>query len=145
MKTISSTLFLTVFFMATIISGCSNGNVRFGGKVTFSDDDSPLTTGTVCFESSTFLGRGELDKNGKYDLGSLSAKDGIPKGTYRVYITGAAQGGTDEKGTPILVPLIDPKFVAGNTSGLTVTIDGSSKSFDITVDRYQPSAKPNKK
>ena len=137
MKAIQRIFFSTVLLLVIFVLGCSNGNVRFGGKVTYSDDDSPLTTGTVCFESGTFLGRGELDGNGKYDMGSLSARDGIPKGTYSVYITGAAKGGMNERGAPALVPLIDPKYVAGGTSGLTVTIDGKSRSFDIKVDRYQ--------
>jgi len=138
MQAIQKTLLFMSLLLATFASGCMNGNVRFGGTVTFSDDGSPLTMGTVCFESSEFLARGELDQNGKYDLGSLSAKDGIPKGTYRVYITGAAKGGMNERGAPVLVPLIDPKYVAGHSSGFSVTIDGKSRSFDIQVDRYQP-------
>ena len=121
-------------------TGCLNGNVNFGGKVTFSDDGSPLTMGTVCFESPGFLARGELDKDGKYDLGSLSASDGVPKGTYQVYITGAAKGGTNDRGELVPIPLIDPKFTSANT-GMTVTIDGNSKSYDIKVDRYQENAK----
>lgn len=141
MKTIQKTLFSSALLSTIFVLGCSNGNVRFGGQVTYSDDGSPLTMGTVCFESSTFLARGELDSNGRYDLGSLSAKDGIPQGTYRVYITGAAKGGMNEKGVLVLVPLIDPKYVAGNTSGLSVTIDGKSRSFDIQVNRYQPPTK----
>ena len=134
-----------VVISATMLgTGCSNGNVSFGGKVTFSDDDSPLTLGTVCFESPTFLGRGELNQDGKYDLGSLSTSDGIPKGTYKVYVTGAAKGGMSDKGSPILIPIIDPKYVAASTSGLSVTIDGKSKSFDIKVDRYKEPAKGKK-
>ena len=138
MKTTQKTLFCTILLLLAFALGCS-GNVRFGGNVTFSDDGSPLTIGTVCFESSSFLSRGELDQNGRYNLGSVSAKDGIPKGTYNVYITGAAKGSMNESGAPVLTPLIDPKYVAGHTSGLTVTIDGKSKSFDIQVDRYQAS------
>ena len=132
--------------------GCSQ-NVKLGGRVTFSDDESPLTTGVVCFESDSFLARGVLNQDGYYDLGSLALKDGIPKGEYRVYISEAVavekatithvpgqpeyvmrSGGVGGK---MLIPLIDPKFTAGKTSGLIVTIDGSSKKFDFQVDRFQ--------
>jgi len=137
------------------ILGCGS-NVKFGGRVTYSDDGSPLTTGMVCFESNTFLARGPIDKDGYYDLGSLALNDGIPKGEYRVYISGAdsveqvemkqvpgqaayvtstSMSGT--MGGQIFTPLIDPKFTEGKTSGLTVTIDGSSKQFDFKVDRYK--------
>ena len=139
--------------------GCGP-NVKFGGKVTYSDDGSPLAVGMVCFESDSFLARGELNKDGYYDLGSQNLKDGIPKGVYRVYISGAedvediaAQGDgqadyatyvmssasmAGTMGGKIFSPLIDPKFTSGNTSGLTVNIDGTSKTFDFQVDRYQP-------
>ena len=138
------------------ILGCGP-NVKFGGRVTYSDDDSPLTTGMVCFESNTFLARGPLDKDGCYDLGSLALNDGIPKGEYRVYVSGAdsveqvemkqvpgqadyvtSTGMSGTMAGQIFTPLIDPKFTQGKTSGITVTIDGSSKKFDFQVDRYQP-------
>lgn len=139
------------------IVGCGS-NTKFGGRVTYSDNDAPLTTGLVCFESNSFLARGELNKDGYYDLGSLNLNDGIPKGEYRVYISGAdsveevemkqVSGQADyvtsmgdmsgTMGGRRFTPLIAPKFADGKTSGLTVTIDGTSKKFDFQVDRYQP-------
>ena len=148
--------YFAVLILLCGMTGCGS-NVKFGGRVTFSDDDSPLTTGMVCFESNSFLARGPLDPDGCYDLGSLTLNDGIPKGEYRVYISGADAveeatvthvPGQAEYVTSssvrgamagqIFTPLIDPKFTRGKTSGLTVTIDGSSKKFDFQVDRYQP-------
>lgn len=138
------------------ILGCGS-NVKFGGRVTYSDDGSPLTTGMVCFESNTFLARGPLNQDGYYDLGSLALKDGIPKGEYRVYISGAnAVEDVEVKQVPgqaeyvtrqtvsgamagqIFTPLIDRKYTDGKTSGIIVNIDGASKIFDFQVDRYQP-------
>ena len=147
-------VFILLFLLAGI-PGCGP-NVKFGGRVTFSDDDSPLTTGMVCFESDTFLARGPLNQDGYYDLGSLALNDGIPKGEYRVYISGAVsvedapveqvseqaphlmRSAAGTMAGQIFTPLTDPKFTEGKTSGLTVTIDGSSKKFDFKVDRYQP-------
>ena len=149
--------FSAVLFLLCGIIGCSQ-NVQFGGRVTFSDDGSPLTQGTVCFETDTFLARGELNKNGYYDLGSLKLKDGIPKGEYRIYIVGAesvedapsvpvpdGQAGhlvtsrySGTMGDKIITSLIDQKYQSSKTSGLTVTIDGMSKTFDFRVERYKP-------
>lgn len=129
------------------VLGCGQ-NVPFGGRVTFSDDNSPLPVGTVCFEKGTFLARGELTKDGHYDLGSLKLKDGIPKGEYRVCILGATEsaaqapvvqvGGAATVPPKSLVPLIDSKYATIATSGLRVTIDGTTKTFDFQVDRYKP-------
>ncbi|MGL4943310.1 MAG: hypothetical protein ACRC46_08980 [Thermoguttaceae bacterium] len=129
-----------------LLSGCSK-NVSMGGKVTFSDDGSPLSVGTVCFESATFLARGEIKPDGTYVIGSLSEKDGLPAGTYKVCIAGAAKeigktqidslSGTQMEGMPIYEPLIDEKFAKAATSGIEITVDNKTKSLDFKVDRFK--------
>lgn len=147
--------YCVLLILLSVILGCGS-NVKFGGRVTFSDDGSPLTTGMVCFESDSFLARGPLNQDGYYDLGSLVLNDGIPKGEYRVYVSGAeAVEDVEIKQVPgqaghvtrpsmsgtmagqTFTPLIDVKYSSGKTSGLTVNIDGTSKKFDFQVDRYQ--------
>lgn len=137
----------TCLYLLLLITGCS-GNIRFGGKVTFSDDDSPLTNGTVCFVSETHVARGILNAEGGYRLGtSARSADGLSPGTYRVYISGAYEkiepvvpirGGNDAE--PIVremprVLLIDGKYMRPETSGLSVEISDKVKSFDFQVDR----------
>ncbi|MGL4944460.1 MAG: hypothetical protein ACRC46_14865 [Thermoguttaceae bacterium] len=125
------------------VLGCGTGHVPMGGMVTFSDDGSPLTAGTVCFETDSFYGRGELDEKGKYTLGFDKPGNGIPKGSYRVYVSGAqvedgvieTMGSTGKSTRPKYKSLVDKKFESGATSGLTFVADGKENKFDFKVDR----------
>ncbi|MDR0338326.1 MAG: hypothetical protein LBI18_14715 [Planctomycetaceae bacterium] len=134
-------LFFSFLLTLILLTGCGD-KVGLGGKVTFSDDGSPLGVGTVCFETDTYLARGTLKADGSYVVGSLSEKDGLPAGSYRVYISGAEREvGQDKEGMAMMEPLIDTKFSSGSTSELTLDVTASTKNFDFKVDRYVP---PNK-
>ena len=133
-------------FLALLASlcvwGCGNGNVGLSGQITFSDDGSPLTVGTVFFVSDSHLARGDISSDGTYRLGSLSEKDGLPAGVYRIYISGAIkESGTDNRGGmgggmgADMIPLIDPKFTNAKSSGIEVDVTSSLKTFDFKVDR----------
>ena len=121
-------LLYTVLVLTTI--GCSD-KVIIRGKVTFSDDQSPLTVGQVVFQNDTLQARGTLKPDGTYILGTLSEKDGIPKGTYKVTITNAMENVTDPSRpmVPVLRSLIVP------LKDMTVVVDGKQKVYDIVVDR----------
>jgi hypothetical protein len=137
---------IVLFWLLVIlaVSGCGK-NVGLSGKVTFSDDNSPLTFGEVCFRTDTFLARGKLKKNGTYTVGSLTETDGIPPGIYQVYITGAVNEiglvniGTNKE-TTLVEQLIDEKYGNPEKSGLTVEIKKTT-TFNIQVDRYIPKKK----
>ncbi|MDR0608717.1 MAG: hypothetical protein LBG58_01235 [Planctomycetaceae bacterium] len=120
------TIVVTFVVALLCIAGCS-GNVGLSGRVSF-PDGSPLTVGEVYFETDTFLAHGSIGKDGRYVLGSLGEKDGLPPGTYRVSIVGAMEGESRETARY----LIDEKYKDGRTSGLTCTVSGST-TFDITV------------
>ena len=133
--------------------GCGT-NGPLSGTVTFSDDGSPVPAGTVCFENNTRYGRGQLDQNGRYTLGFEKQGNGIPRGVYGVYVTGAQRplGMSDEPGS---VPgsrggvmkyeeLVAKKFHARRTSGITCNVDGSTRTFDFQVDRAEVSVPPRK-
>jgi len=125
---------LSLLFLCVL--GCGNGNVGLSGKVTFSDDDSPLTVGMVNFTTGTFLAKGPIQADGTYILGSISEKDGLPPGKYRVYITGASTAVASEKGgMPTMVPIINQKFTTAKGSGIEVDVTASTKKFDFKVDR----------
>jgi len=133
--------FLTLF-ISLCTWGCGNGNVNLNGKITFSDDGSPLTIGTVYFASGSHLARGDIDSNGTYQIGSHSQKDGLPPGTYRVYISGAIKSdgagmgsGMGNKMGGTTTPLIDKKFTQAESSGIEVEVTSSLKTFDFKVDR----------
>ena len=113
-----------------------------GGTVTFSDDGTPLEKGTVAFSNGQHQARGDIGSGGKYTLGFLNANDGLPKGTYDVYITDAVL--REERTVPgaragakfwTETRLIDPKYEDPKKSGLSITVDGKEKTFDFKVDR----------
>ena len=118
--------------------GCSD-KVPLGGTVTFSDDGSPVTAGAVFFETPTFNAQGMIKPDGTYVVGSTSLTDGIPKGTYNVSIRGAEDittiTGRDGSQTERRRALIAGKYQSPETSGLTFTVDGKTRKFDIEVDR----------
>ncbi|MDR1491744.1 MAG: carboxypeptidase-like regulatory domain-containing protein [Planctomycetaceae bacterium] len=130
--------YFALLFVCVCFCGCGNGNQGLSGKVTF-EDGSPLTVGVVCFENTetSKMARGEINSDGTYVVGFESGKNGIPKGTYKVFITGAIleKGMNEKTGTPIEEQQIALKYSSIITSGLTFTADGKMKRFDIIVDR----------
>ncbi|MDR1480715.1 MAG: carboxypeptidase-like regulatory domain-containing protein [Planctomycetaceae bacterium] len=128
---------IALLLVCVCFCGCGNGNQQLSGKVTF-PDGSPLNVGIVCFENAETnkMARGELNENGVYVVGFESEKNGIPKGTYKVFITGAIlEKGINEKtGLPVTEPQIAAKYSNKSTSGLTFTADGKTKTFDIVVE-----------
>jgi len=132
-------IFLIIALLALTAFGCGSGKVGLSGHVTYSDDGSPLETGTVGFATDTYFARGVLDKDGKYIVSSEHHKDGLPPGLYKVYVSGAEhQIGLDGNGVPIMEPLIDARHTSASTSGLTLEVTAQTKTFDIKVDRYVP-------
>jgi hypothetical protein len=124
-------LFVTLMISITLLTaGCSR-QVPLGGRITFEDNGEPLTEGTIAFVSGNNQARSEIDKDGKYTLGFREEGDGLPKGEYKVYIQAVhieIQTGTE-------TPLIAAKYANPDTSGLTFTVDGTTKTFDIKVER----------
>ena len=126
--------FLLLAALMLTAVGCSD-KVQMRGKVTFSDDNSPLTSGQVSFQSDTVLARGYLKPDGTYILGTDTEKDGLPKGTYRVSIdyvietVPAPPSSSPMPLAPTTRPLIAPM------EPKTVVVDGKTKVYDIVVDR----------
>ena len=121
------------------LAGCGNGKVSLKGKVTFSDDDSPVPAGTVAFVSGDGkMSRGNIKEDGTYVVWTESDKDGLPPGDYQVFISSALKSTlVDEKyGIYDYEQLILKKYEDPGTSGLSVKVDASTKTYDIKVDRY---------
>jgi len=127
-------LLLLAFLCA---AGCGN-QIKVGGKVTFSDDDSPLTVGTVYFTTDSFETRGTLQADGTYKLSSTGTDDGVPPGKYRVYVADAFERVTIGEGdnlTETVTPLINSKFASSVNSGLEFDVNSSNRTFNFQVDR----------
>ncbi len=126
-----------------LVFGCSN-KVPLGGKVTFSDDGSAVPKGVVCFVSSNLMAQGKINPDGSYTMGTDKSTDGLPKGSYKVSIVGTdnstvveekVKGSSSMSRREIRTPTIDKKYSNPETSGLTFTVDGKNRNFDIQVDR----------
>jgi hypothetical protein len=134
MRATCSSIFAVLFCLA--LSGCGN-RVNLQGKVTFSDDGSPLTCGMVLFDDGQIVARGPIGSDGTYAVGVERDNDGIPPGTYKVSIVDAAE--TIPSGSEYVPPsykkLIDDKYFFAESSELQVTVEPSTKRFDIVVDR----------
>lgn len=118
--------------------GCSSGNQPLSGKVTFSDDDSPVPLGTVYFNSPTSFSQGEIKSDGTYVVGTNKLTDGIPKGTYSVTVQSdeiTQIDSPDGSWTTKTTSLIDPRYNNAETSELTFTADGKMRTFNIQVER----------
>ena len=135
MRLLSKAVLLSLCIIGIALTvGCPSGKkLKVSGYVTFSDDGSPLTTGTVVLESETTRVMGVLNDKGYYALGELVDGDGVPFGQYRVTIAGARE--QLPNGFPGKY-FVDSKYERPNTSGLTFEVkkDGP-KTFDFKVDR----------
>jgi len=126
-------LFVATLFMLSLCIGCGK-YVGVSGKVTF-PDGSPLTGGEVCFTDDVFAGRATVQRDGTYRMGREKDGDGIPKGTYKVYLSnGVSYEPSPDGGPPISTLLVDKKFLTADTSGLTCTVDGKTV-FNFTVEK----------
>lgn len=113
-----------------LFSGCS-GKVSVEGTVTY-PDGTPLTIGTVIFETESYQVAGQLDRQGHYSLGEVRQGDKILPGLYGVRVS-SQTGGTSD-GAPI-VKYVDEKFEQTATSGLTCDVRGSCR-FDFVVEPF---------
>ena len=123
------------FLMIIFVAGCGDPTVT--GKVTF-PDGTPLTQGQVMFQKDGFVASGNLQQDGTYSVGKLKDGDGLPPGRYQVFITGATTfnipgGASSPSMTTRPIILVDSKYLAPNTSDLTVEVSGKT-TFDITVE-----------
>lgn len=130
----SSVCLFACFLVVLFLGGCGD-HVPVGGRVTFSDDGAPVS-GTVYFQSDTHLARGALQKDGSYVLGSEKAKDGLPPGTYKVYVQGLpVEVGKTQTGEPIFEESVDAKFANPAMTELVFEAGKDGKRFDFQVDR----------
>lgn len=138
---------VTVLLLISAMIGCGSG-VGVSGKVTYSDGQ-PLTVGKVMFTDGTHTASGKLNSKGEYRLGMIKDGDGVPAGTYKIYITDALIDGDaslskkDEDGNTFLpkVLAVAPKYTNPEKSGLTCTVQGSTKQ-DFTVEKPGADYKP---
>ncbi|MDR1383472.1 MAG: hypothetical protein LBJ67_06455 [Planctomycetaceae bacterium] len=138
-------LLTIIFSVAFTLIGCSSGT-KITGTVKFSDG-SPVSFGYVAFDNGKYCFVGAIKADGAYSTGLVGGKK-IPIGVYKVYLQGMVEtkevfGGPN--GEYILssetIYHVAPKYCLPDTSGLTFTVDGKTKAFDIKVERYAATAR----
>lgn len=135
---------MIILMFTLCVFGCTK-NVPLGGRITFEDNDEPLTMGSIAFVSGANQARSDIDADGRYNLGFQKAGDGLPKGEYQIYIHAVRVDlikgpERDGYGDEIIkgrteTPLIADKYKNPETSGLTYTADGKGRTHDIKVER----------
>jgi outer membrane usher protein FimD/PapC len=124
-------LSLSICTLIIILSGCSN-KISVTGTVKYADG-SPLTFGSVIFESDKEQYFGQLNTEGKFNLGGIKSGDGIPPGSYKVRLAGTEET-QDTENDRVIVKHVDDKYTNIITSGLTAEI-GKQRTFDFTVEK----------
>jgi len=144
MKTSYTILLLIVFFPFFI--GWYGNNYPLKGKIAY-EDGTPLTKGTLNFASETSLSRAKIQSDGSYVVGTLKETDGIPKGKYKIYITGAeepiaakTQTKKDSMGNTIesmggTRQLVEIKYMTRNNTPLECEIPMPKNRLDITLEK----------
>jgi len=125
--------------LLALIVGCS-GNVALRGTVTFSDDGTPVTAGTVTFRKGDgHIARGRIQEDGTYNVGFEREANGLPPGQYMVAISDARVIVGQHPGSDDLIweQLIDMRYENPETSGLAVEVNASTRVFDIQVERFR--------
>ncbi|HBT78592.1 MAG TPA: hypothetical protein DEB39_17100 [Planctomycetaceae bacterium] len=128
MKTDRAVIILT-FCLVCVIAGCGK-NIRLGGLVTF-EDGTPVPFGKVVFATDTFQAEGELQKDGSYRLGSLNENDGLPPGTYKVFLLGTEDTSGDTGKSRVA-----PEFCSRKQTPLTCEVSKSgARTYDFQVNK----------
>lgn len=114
------------------VAGCGPKLHQVTGRVHYADG-KPLDIGRVVIDTGNQPtgSWGGLHPDGTFRMGTNSPTDGMPPGTYRVFIDGAQS--LPEPGRPVR-PLIHPRYSRPETSGLSFTVP-EQMEWDITVDR----------
>lgn len=124
-------LFSVTVLLCLVTFGCDNGKVPLSGRITF-DDGTPIQRGTVVFCNDSFQqARGDIDSNGRYQVGFLRDNDGMPPGNYRIYVAVIPKSSVDsDESVDIPAKYCDPE-----TSGLALTVDSKTNNHDIILKR----------
>ncbi|MDR1958002.1 MAG: hypothetical protein LBQ54_02990 [Planctomycetaceae bacterium] len=129
-----SLLWLTLCF-----AGC-DGKAKISGTVKFFDG-TPVTQGSVVFDSGTESYFGTIRKDGTYVTGGNQQVEGIPNGNYKVWLaqTETIENTLDAKGEVVsykTTPTVAKKWTSPNTTELTFEVKpGGQKTFDLVVEK----------
>jgi len=129
---------LSLLAFLALLAGCGQDRpecVPAAGQVFI--DGQPLTAGQIrVIPSGARAASAKIDQEGRFTLTTFESGDGCVPGTHAVEIT--ALDTTGDR----MVQLVPEKYGRADTSGLTVTVDGSTDSLriDLTWEGQQPAS-----
>jgi hypothetical protein len=118
------------------VAGCGPKLYPVRGQVTY-PDGKPLTEGTVVFESvveeNRVTARGQIDRDGRYELSTYQRGDGVPAGKYRVAVAPKLDpNAVDKRSNPLA---FDRRYTEFKTSGLEFEVESGRNEYPIKVTR----------
>ncbi len=115
------------------LAGCGQGLYPVRGKVVWENGAvaQELAGGLVVCESTTGAGgvRGDIEKDGSFQLSTSKPGDGVAPGKYRVAVV---EWSPREPPPP---PIIDLAFANPETSKLEINVEPKANEFTLTVRR----------
>jgi hypothetical protein len=144
--------FPVLIVLLMLFTGCSD-KVKITGQVKF-DDGEPVNFGKVVFNGKGKSFFGNISKDGHYSPGEIKDGDGVPYGTYKVWLAGTVlseEGKEVGKGEDAVrssdfkeTYRVDEKYTSAGKTDITFEVKkGGAKNLDFTVTR--PPAKKGKK
>lgn len=147
---VSKLVALVGVFMLVACAGCG-GRVQVKGTVKFSDG-TPLSYGTVNFTNDTTMCKGQIEKDGSFTMRTFKPGDGVPPGTYKVYITDTLQFG--ESGAKVKTGDVEMELIGKSSNTVpyeyadpdksplgTITVS-KSMNQDFVIEGSSPETKP---
>ena len=160
MKNNVSKLLAFVCVVAMIACAGCGGRSQVSGKVVFSDG-TPLTYGTVNFTNNEVVCKGQIEKDGTFKMRTFKPGDGVPAGTYKVFITDTLQFGdaaataTTGNAEDKNAEKVEYSIIGKSTNTVPneysvpelspfepVTVKGTIKNLTLTIEASAPAAAP---
>jgi len=118
-------------------AGCGSGRYPVNGRVTYEEDGSPVSEGTVIGQMGegpdSVSVQGRIDADGRFSWGTERPGDGAKPGKYVVAVI--ARGLGEHEIAKGLLPAVDPKFSNPQTSGITFEVKPGTNELNIKVSK----------
>lgn len=124
------TITLSLLLVTLVFTGCGDPQVE--GNIKYSDG-TPLKGGMVILQNEKSQGLGEIRQDGSFSVYQYKPGDGLKRGKYRGYISGAVT--MDDQGRMTL--MVPEKYTDMSTSGIEYDSAVHKGKLDIVIDRQE--------
>ena len=121
-----STVFGFFLLAFVFVSGCGSGNSKVLGTASY-EDGTPLPRGILTISDAQHQYTGEII-GGKFEMGGVSPKSGMPPGNYKVFVSSCF----DESGKN----LVKDVYTTAETTPLTLeVVKGKNPALDLKFEK----------